>query len=265
MSFPTPAADMSATDTDGTQPPPPTKRARKSTAQTKDPANASRIRDNQRRSRARRKEYVEELQRQVQEYEKQGVQASLDIQKAARDVSIENSRLRTLLSHRGVSAPEVDAYLRSFDGIAHPDGPLPDHHLVKREHSLPLPLPPTQQHTVSHRTTSLDPLSVLADASTQVSSSTAASAAPHFHEQRTVKACRTPQQQAPPPPTQQHHASAYPPAASPLQMSCNAAARIIADMQGHSDARHARASLGCSPYEQDCVVNNVALFRILEQ
>ncbi|KAH6692459.1 hypothetical protein F5X68DRAFT_188126 [Plectosphaerella plurivora] len=252
---------MSATDTDGTQPPP-TKRARKSSAQTKDPANASRIRDNQRRSRARRKEYVEELQRQVQEYEKQGVQASLDIQKAARDVSIENSRLRTLLSHRGVSAPEIDAYLRSFDGIIHADGPLSDHH-VKREHSLPLPLPPAPQQHTSHRTSSLDPLSVLADASTQVSSTVTA---PQYHEPRGVKTCRTPQQQQPPPPPPaQHHASAYPPAASPLQMSCNAAARIIADMQGHSDTRHARVSLGCSPYEQDCVVNNVSLFRILEQ
>lgn len=212
----------------------------------------------------------------MQEYEKQGVQASLDIQKAARDVSIENARLRTLLSHRGVSGPEVDAYLRSFEGLAQPDGPLPDHHHVKREHSLPLPLPPPPPSSSSaHRTAPLDPLSVLADASTQVSTGSSASSASYHEPPRAVKPCCTPQQQhqtplPPPPPSQyqhQHHhtPSSYPPAASPLQMSCNAAARIIADMQGHGDSRHARASLGCSPYEQECVVNNVTLFRILEQ
>lgn len=243
-------------------------------AQTKDPANASRIRDNQRRSRARRKEYVEELQRQVQEYEKQGVQASLDIQKAARDVSIENSRLRMLLAQRGVDGPAVDAYLQSFENSPHPDtslSPAAEHPLdqqqqqqpVKREHSQPPPPPPLPQ--TSHGGRHLDPLSVLADASTQLQTSTTPVPAPHYsHSTREAKPF------APPPTTYtpSHPGggnAAFGPAASPLQMSCNAAARIIADMQGHVDHRQARAVLGCSPYEQECVVNNINLFRILEQ
>ncbi|KAK0368015.1 hypothetical protein CLIM01_14630 [Colletotrichum limetticola] len=90
--------------------------------QTDKSANAIRIRDNQRRSRARHKEFVDELQRKVQDYEKRGIQVSLRVQKAARDVAFENSRLatentrlRALLVSKGVSNREVDAHLRSFD------------------------------------------------------------------------------------------------------------------------------------------------------
>ena len=58
---------------------------------TPDPA---RVRDNQRRSRARRKEYLQELEAKLRRYEAVGVQASVDIQTAARAVSAENARLR---------------------------------------------------------------------------------------------------------------------------------------------------------------------------
>ena len=58
---------------------------------TPDPA---RVRDNQRRSRARRKEYLQELEAKLRRYEALGVQASVDIQTAARAVSAENARLR---------------------------------------------------------------------------------------------------------------------------------------------------------------------------
>ena len=60
----------------------------------------SRIRDNQRRSRARQKEYIHELEEKVQACERMGVQASLEIQQAARNVLEENKRLRALLLSR---------------------------------------------------------------------------------------------------------------------------------------------------------------------
>lgn len=167
-----------------------------------------------------------------------------------------------LLAQRGVSGPDVDAYLKSFENTPHPDGALcstdfPDQ--VKREHSQPTPPPQSL-----HATRPLDPLSVLADASTQVQTSSPMPPAPHYsHNTKETKSC------CPPPtmstPSHSSNGNPFGPAASPLQMSCNAAARIIADMQGHVDHRQARAAMGCSPYEQDCVVNNVNLFRILEQ
>ncbi|KAG7434737.1 hypothetical protein Forpi1262_v003883 [Fusarium oxysporum f. sp. raphani] len=59
--------------------------------------SAVRIRDNQRRSRARHKEYVEGLQKKLQDYERRGVEATLEMQQAARSVAVENSRLKILL------------------------------------------------------------------------------------------------------------------------------------------------------------------------
>ena len=56
--------------------------------------NPARVRENQRRSRARRKEYLEELEARLRNYETLGVQASIDVQHSARAVLVENARLR---------------------------------------------------------------------------------------------------------------------------------------------------------------------------
>lgn len=69
---------------------------------------ANRIRDNQRRSRARQKEYLKSLESQVRNCNRLGVQASLEIQAAARNVLEENKYLRSLLESRGWSAPVID-------------------------------------------------------------------------------------------------------------------------------------------------------------
>ena len=64
-------------------------------ASTSNPApSAARIRENQRRSRARRKEYLQELEQKLSKCEQAGVKASVDIQLAARGVALENKRLR---------------------------------------------------------------------------------------------------------------------------------------------------------------------------
>ncbi|KOS17225.1 hypothetical protein ESCO_005964 [Escovopsis weberi] len=89
-------------------------RAKEGDNAAKTSAAAIRIRENQRRSRARRKEYVEGMQRKLQEYETKGVAATLEMQQAARDVAIENSRLRLLLAHSGVSGLAIDSFLQSF-------------------------------------------------------------------------------------------------------------------------------------------------------
>ncbi|KAL8687252.1 MAG: hypothetical protein Q9224_005206, partial [Gallowayella concinna] len=57
-------------------------------------SDAARIRDNQRRSRARRAEYVRELEDKVRAYEKEGVQATTEVQASARRVVEENGLLR---------------------------------------------------------------------------------------------------------------------------------------------------------------------------
>ncbi|KKY25763.1 hypothetical protein UCDDS831_g01856 [Diplodia seriata] len=72
--------------------------------------NLARIRDNQRRSRARRKEYLQELESKYRSCEQMGVQASAEIQAAAKRVLDENRRLRALLRHMGVSDADIDGF-----------------------------------------------------------------------------------------------------------------------------------------------------------
>ncbi|KAK4924670.1 hypothetical protein LTR66_016448, partial [Elasticomyces elasticus] len=82
-------------------------------------ANLARIRDNQRRSRARRKEYLNELETKYRMCEQTGVEASAEIQAAARKVVDENRRLRQLLKDRGFSDADIDAEC----SVYHPDNP----------------------------------------------------------------------------------------------------------------------------------------------
>ncbi|EME78611.1 uncharacterized protein MYCFIDRAFT_167957 [Pseudocercospora fijiensis CIRAD86] len=67
------------------------------------PSDLARIRENQRRSRARRKEYLQDLERKWRRCEKFGIEASVEIQVAAKKVLEENLRLRALLMRNGVS------------------------------------------------------------------------------------------------------------------------------------------------------------------
>lgn len=71
----------------------------------------ARIRDNQRRSRARRKEYLQELESKFRICERTGAEASSEIQAAAREVAAENKRLRQLLLQHGIADPELDQSL----------------------------------------------------------------------------------------------------------------------------------------------------------
>jgi len=71
-------------------------------------ANLARIRDNQRRSRARRKEYLQELEVKYRQCEQLGVEASAEIQTAARKVVEENKRLRALLRQQGFTDTDIN-------------------------------------------------------------------------------------------------------------------------------------------------------------
>ena len=84
-------------------------------------ANLARIRDNQRRSRARRKEYLQELEARLRQCELQGIEASAEIQLAARRVADENRKLRILLGQHGVGDDIVETFLQS---TASPDRTL---------------------------------------------------------------------------------------------------------------------------------------------
>lgn len=65
----------------------------------------ARVRSNQRRSRARRKEYVQELEERVRCCERRGVQATAEVQAAAKKIAAENAYLRQLLQKNGIWDP----------------------------------------------------------------------------------------------------------------------------------------------------------------
>ncbi|EXV04958.1 hypothetical protein E5D57_011732 [Metarhizium anisopliae] len=76
-------------------------------------ANLARIRDNQRRSRARRREYLQELEQRLRVCELQGIEASAEVQMAARRVADENTQLRELLNRYGVTNEYITHYLQA--------------------------------------------------------------------------------------------------------------------------------------------------------
>ena len=63
------------------------------------------------RSRARRKEYLQELETKLRSCDQVGIEASTEIQSAARKVLDENRKLRSLLLERGVSDVDIVAAL----------------------------------------------------------------------------------------------------------------------------------------------------------
>lgn len=68
-------------------------------------------RESQRRSRARRTEVMNDLKKQVEDYQRQGAVASLEMQKVAQAVAFENQRLRNLLKLHGVSQDDIERYI----------------------------------------------------------------------------------------------------------------------------------------------------------
>ena len=71
--------------------------------------------ENKRRYRARRKEYVSDLERRLAEGRERGIQATTEVQLAARRVKLENGRLRELLTLAGFRDEEIDVWVGRGD------------------------------------------------------------------------------------------------------------------------------------------------------
>lgn len=75
----------------------------------------NRVRENQRRSRGRRREYILEIERRLRQYHEEGVVASEKVQKEARLVVEENFGLRRLLQNVGIPEPLLGQYVMTGD------------------------------------------------------------------------------------------------------------------------------------------------------
>ncbi|EFQ97360.1 hypothetical protein MGYG_00399 [Nannizzia gypsea CBS 118893] len=83
--------------------------------QEKSSERALRVRENKRRHRLRQREYVADLERRLAEAREQGIQASKEVQAAARRVAWENSRLRQILRDRGLGDNAINALVYDTD------------------------------------------------------------------------------------------------------------------------------------------------------
>jgi hypothetical protein len=72
----------------------------------------TRNREIQRRSRARRKDYIADLEKRVWQYQREGVKATAEVQAAARKVAEENYLLHSLLAKHGISTEEIKEHLQ---------------------------------------------------------------------------------------------------------------------------------------------------------
>ncbi|PFH61175.1 hypothetical protein XA68_18058 [Ophiocordyceps unilateralis] len=202
-------------------------------------ASAIRIRENQRRSRARRKEYVESMERRIQEYERRGVEATLEMQQAARTVAVENGRLRLMLAHMGAGASDVEAFLQQ---LRHQDA----------AHALStVRLHPDTVVVADEEAVAFDKLQVLASASVQQSGDDEEEEEKEKEEDddddddRTcvavppgVESPWTVERSSPGASSSYTRGISSPGTSTldspPVDMTCDAAAQIIADMQSGS-------------------------------
>jgi len=235
----------------------------------------------------------------VHEYERQGVTATLEMQRAARKVAQDNCRLRRLLALHGVSQEEVDAYLRREEEVgssqeAHPaslaahdrgwtetessseapgmaksrNNTHPSQHACTSRHweindvdsdnlattttpppppppppPLPLPLPlPTSIPGVAGATLDLQRPKGADDI---------------------IYTCSdmTPSTSQDPSSVPRSDADAM---GAGLEISCQAAAAMIAEMRGDGDEDLVRDSLGCNG-RQRCTIKNTTVLQVMDQ
>lgn len=234
--------------------------------QTNDAPASSRIRENQRRSRTRRAELLASLQRRVHEYERQGVTATLEMQRAARKVAHDNFRLHSLLALHGVSREEVDAFLRLEEGTAgvrEAHLPVSTADPCGRNGSdsnslLPDSTPSGESDSAlqNHLGTTPLPVSEVAEAYVVGLQCPGGSDDIIFTCPDSTPSAS---EDAPPRPSNESRA-----ATPGLEISCQTAATIIVEMRGDGDEDLVRDSLGCNG-RQRCTIKNTTVLQVIDQ
>ncbi|KAI3332437.1 hypothetical protein HD806DRAFT_480537 [Xylariaceae sp. AK1471] len=223
------------------------------------PADPAQNRQNQQRSRARRREYLASLEARVRTFEANELQATLEMQRAAREVAWVNERLVELLAARGVSRGEVDEFLRQQrDAREDPDGATGNQ--ASGSGSGPGSRGRTLEdagHTMSagDAGSSRDDLAECEDIENGRKSSIRISPTDGQNVDARTSAAGKPKSSSDTTTTEGSRA---------LVTSCDDAASIIADFQGHGDVSHVRNVLGCGD-ATDCHVKNTRLFQLMDE
>ena len=215
---------------------------------------AVRNREHQRRSRARRMEYVSNLEARVRKYDQDGVRVTAEVQVAARRVAEENHLLRVLLGMHGISAAAIDHHLASSRHVSAATSlsaitpSLNSHtrHPIAAKQSTPSGMSrPNQQVThVPTQSASQSPID-----ESRIRSSPEDSRPMTCERQTSVQSSDVPGKVSRSEPAD--------------ETSCESAARIIASMRGHEDPGAFWPALGCSDTDV-CMVKNIKIFQLAD-
>lgn len=223
----------------------------------------ARIRENQRRSRTRRKEYVQHLEQRLRSFERFGVSASQDIQEAGKKVAAENVLLRSLLRVHGVRAEEIKEFLRSQKSSTSLATSSTSANSPQMTTSNDWPV--NSNHLPStHSYGQLDSASLEVDA-IETRYSPPKSVTNRYVGLNDAKpSAEWPAALDPVSPKNagqaQHSDGQY----TGQSTSCESAARIVASMRYYSDIGDVRSELGCSS-EANCMVKNMSVFDVLDK
>lgn len=244
-------------------------------------SSLKRIRENQRRSRAQRKGYLRELEEKWQKCVQEGVNASLEMQVAARKLEEENKRLRALLRAKGVSEHEIVG----IEGVSTepwkctPEGSALAR-LLEEKRPCYTATQPASQHESDEQRGSVPRAARLDTSSTSNDQ-------PPYHPYRTPPA---PLPNSPPsfkhsayepdPNAQDHTATtaltdtlilapgpdldSVEAASYDSMLSCEYAASIITGMKYDASASQVKLELGCGE-SADCKVGHAALFEVMDR
>ncbi|KAF3924567.1 hypothetical protein ABW21_db0209702 [Orbilia brochopaga] len=228
-------------------------------------ASALRIRNNQRRSRANRKEYIASLEQRLSEYAARGTQATIEMQAAARAVAVENQRLRMLLASVGVSEEQVARHLESFRDRAIPT----DVHVAVDN---PGKSPTQRCDNADKRDVNSEddvPVSLEAESGTRVEAPVSPD---HVDRPTSVMSNNDsrPQVQAehsPPKICGKTRLCSSNSSTSPtLETPCEMAASIILRMRGQDDESAVYSTFGCeNGFPQGCTIKNTILFQLMDE
>ncbi|KAN0078605.1 hypothetical protein V8E54_005118 [Elaphomyces granulatus] len=243
-------------------------------------APAVRIRENQRRARARRKELIDDLKSRIRDYETQGVMATAQVQEAAQKVLLENRRLRALLAEKGVLTAEIEAFLHGhhYDASFIAALPTPESANMIDTQSQVAPSVDLQQPAEVHASDAANQLVSAASPPAMPMDESASEAGKNDEfigssndtELRSGEQSETDLGRGSPLPNLLGPVSdCYCPEIEPVpgqaqssETECSVAANILASVRGHGDVEQARAELGC-PDTAQCSITNVALFHTL--
>ncbi|RFN48720.1 hypothetical protein FIE12Z_7039 [Fusarium flagelliforme] len=247
-------------------------------------------RENQRRSRARQRDLLDDLQNRVRDFERRDAQATLEMQRVARIVAGENAALRGLLAAKGVAPEEVESHLESvrhedkmvmrtavssFTPVSTPSSAASPVAIPSRPVAFGHPQPQSQPQFQGCgpcgpiRESSNPPISVYPNVYSPPTPTTTKSCT---EESDCCPRPQPPRQQQPQPrcqpqpqcqPQSQCQPAMQEPR-SPDKIHCMEAATILAQIRGHGDISNARASLGCASND-NCMVRNTDLLTLMDE